>query len=245
MATWIVHLRLAENLLDLIDGLDVQQFAIGNVAPDSGIPDEKWETFDPPGEVTHFHRPGDDLRRCADLDFYRRYLVSVDPVDESGKRFSFLLGYFFHLVTDNLWRERVFLPTRGRFAEEFESDPRFIWEVKRDWYGLDLEYVRNNSASLFWRVFLDSQYDQEYLDFLPGEAIRQSNDYIKGFYQRTDEEMEQRYGRRPCAYLSEAEMDRFVGEATARLFQIYEYLWQGEGDFGELATALDLPVESG
>ena len=122
MATWIVHLRLAENLLDLISGLDVQQFAIGNVAPDSGIPDEKWETFDPQGEVTHFHRLDDDLRRCADLDFYRRYLVSVDPVDESGKRFSFLLGYFFHLVTDNLWRERVFLPTRGRFAEEFESD---------------------------------------------------------------------------------------------------------------------------
>jgi hypothetical protein len=40
MATWIAHLRLAENLLERIPGLDEAQFAIGNVAPDSGIPDE-------------------------------------------------------------------------------------------------------------------------------------------------------------------------------------------------------------
>ncbi len=53
MATWIVHLRIAENLLACIPALDAAQFAIGNVAPDSGIPDEKWEKFDPPPEVTH------------------------------------------------------------------------------------------------------------------------------------------------------------------------------------------------
>lgn len=38
MATWIVHLRLAERLLPLIQGLDEAYFAIGSVAPDSGIP---------------------------------------------------------------------------------------------------------------------------------------------------------------------------------------------------------------
>jgi hypothetical protein len=234
---------LAENLLGLIDGLDEKLFAIGNVAPDSGVPDEKWETFDPPGEVTHFQKKGDDQRRSADLQFYRQYLASIDPQAESGGRFSFLLGYFFHLVTDNLWREQVFLPARERFAAEFESDPRFIWEVKRDWYGLDLEYVRKYPSSLFWRVFLDSQYDQEYLGFLPFEAIRHSTEYIKSFYQRTDEEMEQKYGNRPCAYLSQSEMDRFVEEATARLLQIYQYLKQSDGDAVGLSTALDLPVE--
>ena len=52
MATWIVHLRLAENLMQMIEGLDAPQFAIGNIAPDSGMPDEKWEKFEPPVEVT-------------------------------------------------------------------------------------------------------------------------------------------------------------------------------------------------
>jgi hypothetical protein len=46
MATRIVHLRLAENLLELIDGLDPAYFATGSIAPDSGIPDENWETGD-------------------------------------------------------------------------------------------------------------------------------------------------------------------------------------------------------
>jgi hypothetical protein len=55
-----VHLRLAENLLEMIDGLDGRSFAIGNIAPDSGIPDEKWESFEPPKEVSHVIRPIDD-----------------------------------------------------------------------------------------------------------------------------------------------------------------------------------------
>jgi hypothetical protein len=43
MASWIVHLRIAENLLAKFPELDERQFAIGNIAPDSGWPDEKWE----------------------------------------------------------------------------------------------------------------------------------------------------------------------------------------------------------
>ena len=54
MASWITHLRVAENLLSQIEGLESSLFAIGNIAPDSGIPDEKWEKFNPPPEVTHF-----------------------------------------------------------------------------------------------------------------------------------------------------------------------------------------------
>jgi len=52
MASWIVHLRLAENLLGLIPdhsaarsrrSLEPASFAVGNIAPDSGMTDEKWE----------------------------------------------------------------------------------------------------------------------------------------------------------------------------------------------------------
>ncbi|MBN1303008.1 MAG: hypothetical protein JXA13_01130 [Anaerolineales bacterium] len=37
--------------------LDFGPFAIGNIAPDSGIPDENWENLEPPPEVTHFKKP--------------------------------------------------------------------------------------------------------------------------------------------------------------------------------------------
>jgi len=33
-------------LVNRITGLDPAYFAVGNIAPDSGIPDENWEHFD-------------------------------------------------------------------------------------------------------------------------------------------------------------------------------------------------------
>jgi len=240
VATWIVHLRLAENLLALIEGLDPALFAVGSVAPDSGIPDEKWETFNPPVEVTHFEVAGDAAWGMADLEFYRRYLAPLKLQNDIGKCFSFRLGYFFHLVADNLWAHQIAGPTRARFAAEFDADPDFGWEVKRDWYGIDLHYVRTHPESIFWRVFLGCEYTESHLDFMPVEAIKQRLEYIKTLYQRTDEDIEKKYGQRPCMYLSEAEVDAFIGENTARLYGIYQHLWEEASDPGELSSALEL-----
>jgi hypothetical protein len=240
MATWIVHLRLAENLLEMIGGLDSPQFAVGNVAPDSGIPDEKWEKFNPPVEVTHFAVSGDGAWRMADLEFYRCYLAPLKHQNDDRMCFSFRLGYFFHLVTDNLWAEKIARPTKDRFAAEFEADPEFGWEVKRDWYGLDLHYVRTHPESLFWRVFLGSEYTQNHLDFMPLEAVKQRLEYIKALYQRTDEAIERKYGQRPCKYLSEGQVEDFIRESTERLYGIYQRLWEEEGKIGDLSSALEL-----
>jgi hypothetical protein len=231
MATWIVHLRLAEGLLALIPGLDEAQFAIGSVAPDSGIPDENWEVFDPQTEVLHFQMGHGEARegtkrQCANLEFYRRHLVSLHRWCPSSQQFSFLLGYFFHLVTDNLWTVEVGIPTKTRFAAEFEADPKFIWQVKRDWYGLDFAFVRREHDSLFWRVFLPGAYEGDFLGFLPRAAVEARLTYIKAFYQRADDRIEQEYVRRPGLYLSEGEMDRFVTNGVTRLFRLFQYLRQ-------------------
>ena len=119
MATWITHLRIAENLLAHIPDLDSAQFAIGNIAPNSGIPDEKWEKFDPPPEATHFKRSGNIHKDIADLDFYRKYLANISPQD--SPRFSFRLGYFFHLIVDNLWTIKVGMPTQEKYPDQFAS----------------------------------------------------------------------------------------------------------------------------
>ena len=117
MATWIVHLRLAENLLEEIPDLDRDAFALGNVAPDSGIPEGNWEHFSPPLEVSYFQDP--DLERCtiADLNFYRRYLSTGVRTSDDARRFSFLLGYIFHLVTDNSWADRIARPTMEKLQK--------------------------------------------------------------------------------------------------------------------------------
>ena len=238
MATWIVHLRLAENLLEHIPDLDAAAFAVGNIAPDSGIPDEKWEHFTPPPHVTHFKNPGPQFDGLADLEFYRRYMLPLGK--NPGKNsFSFRLGYFFHLVTDNLWNEMIGNPTRERFTGQFQADKNFIWEVKRDWYGLDHIYIRDHPGSHIWQVFLAAEPTNDGLDFLPLEGVCRNFEYIKTFYQRRDEKI-QEYYLRPYQYLSKDEMDRFVEEVSGRLERIYNGVWRYSMDTDGRASALEM-----
>ncbi|MEW6718676.1 MAG: zinc dependent phospholipase C family protein [Chloroflexota bacterium] len=241
MASWIVHLRIAENLLESIEGLDVPMFAIGNIAPDSGMPDEEWKNFDPPTEVTHFTAKNDETGfGIEDLRFYRDYLMGERMEDDRSK-YSFQLGYFFHLVTDNYWREIIDKPTRERYENEFEADDEFIWEVKRDWYGLDFIYVRDHPNALFWRKFLKSEIQESFLDFLPIEAIHYRVNDIKEFYQRQDDKIQVLY-ERSYEYLSKEEMDQFVEDVSQALLEIYKYLTDGQQDFYEFSSVLEISL---
>jgi hypothetical protein len=217
MATWIVHLRIAENLLVNFPGLDASQFAIGNVAPDSGLPDKKWEKFDPPAELLHFSKGDDRFSTSCDLIFFRKYLGKMDFSDDPN-RFGFLLGYFTHLVTDNLWYSEIGKPTQKKYKAQFDADKNFIWKIRDDWNGLDHVYVREFPGSLFWTNFLKCSYKADYLDFLPEKNIQVRVDYIREFYQRDDEKIRAMLNR-PFHYLSKAEMDRFVFESSQKLFK--------------------------
>jgi len=216
-------------------------FAVGSIGPDSGIPDEKWEKFDPPSEVTHFGAEGRDDIYCADLDFFRTHLLPIREIPKvrGGNVFSFRLGYFFHLVTDNLWHQEIGMPTEEKYPDEFARDADFIWEVKRDWYGLDLIYLRDHPDSLFWKVFLDAEAETGELEFLPLEGIRQRVAYIQQYYQRTDEKVQGLYNR-PYIYLSKMEMNRFVVETTTRLSRIYQCVWVDNPSTDGFQSALDL-----
>ncbi len=237
MATWIAHLRIAEALLARIPALDAGQFAIGNIAPDSGIPDEKWEHFTPPPEVTHFKRSHSVHKDIADLDFYRRYLHGLDPVRDVPS-FSFRLGYFFHLISDNLWTRVVGRPTQERFAAQFAADKDFIWEVKKDWYGLDHLYVRAHPDCLYWRIFLDAEPDLHNLDFLPPEALPRQLSHIKAYYQSDHDEIREMMEREK-KYLTQAEMDAFVNETTSCLLAIHRLLWPSPPHLDGLSSVLE------
>jgi hypothetical protein len=238
MSSWIVHLRIAEGLLPLFRGLEPGSFAVGNIAPDSGVPDAKWEKFDPPPEVTHFGNRDGFQRELADLEFYRQHLLPLRGGPGRGP-VTFRRGYFCHLLADNLWSEKIGKPTLRRFPAEFAADKDFIWEVKKDWYGLDFIYVRDHPDCLFWKVFLTARPETGGLDFLPLDAVRQRVQYIQQYYQRNDADVQKAYNR-PYIYLSAGEMDRFVEQSTARLSRILECLWTEGAEAGDAVSALDL-----
>lgn len=242
MASWIVHLRVAENLLQVQTHWHKGYFAIGNIAPDSGLPDENWEVFDPPPERLHFMTEGDKRWEMADLDYYRRYLAGADTNKFSADVAGFLWGYFCHLVVDNLWHDEIAQPTHHRFRAEFEANPKFIWTVKHDWYGLDFLYVRQNPDFLFWREFQTTDYDLDCLDFLPCENVQIRIDYIREYYQRKDDEREQWLQAMPGIYLTEIEMDAFVDRASKKLETIIKMLLNDVPIPVEFRSALELPI---
>lgn len=56
MASWMIHLGIADDLLMRLQRIDETAFVVGNIAPDSGVPNSDWSEFHPPKTVTHFYK---------------------------------------------------------------------------------------------------------------------------------------------------------------------------------------------
>lgn len=121
MASWLIHLIVADGLLNRLDIKDLESFVVGNISPDCGVP-VPGGNYDPPTRVTHFS--GEN--RKADIryaDFYETYLM------QGGN--DFYLGYFSHLVTDYFWSHRVAIPIKRKFGiESLSKDPVSTKKIK-------------------------------------------------------------------------------------------------------------------
>jgi hypothetical protein len=219
VASWIVHLRVADQLARFA-GEAVGEFALGNIAPDSGVPDAKWETFDPPPSVTHFKDGTERTYPIGDLVFYRRYISGNPDMSVDIRRSAFLHGYFCHLVTDNLWYSKITRPTYAHYKKEFDEDPQFIWTVKKDWYGLDFCYLKEHSQWPLWQTFKDVEYSGILVDFLPPAAVTHKLNYIREYYGQSAEAIDTIINQMPNRYLNIAEMNYFVQSTADRLTRL-------------------------
>lgn len=217
MGTWISHLRIAEQLLTIIPQLDEVAFLYGNLVPDSGLPNADWSAFDPPKEVTHFLRSGEDEGRIKDLEFYRGYLSDLDAADR--ERYSFAVGYFMHLLCDNLWSKWIVSASKRDYTQLLADQGREAWGIfKDDWYGLDVLYVCDHPECSFWRVLMQTPNPPAYLPFMTEAGLHHQLDHIRRFYSQPD--LSWVVGR-PYPYLNETTMTRFVDDATQVLTKIW------------------------
>ena len=222
MGTWICHLRIVENLLITLPHLDETAFTFGNLAPDSGIPNADWTQFDPPKEVTHFQSASEDEGGIRDLGFFHEHLAQLTPQNDLP-RYSFALGYFFHLVCDKLWAKHIGTTSKHAYAALFAEHGKnaAVELIKTDWYGLDHRYVRDHPTSLFWRVLMCTPNPPAYLSFIPLAALHQQLDYIRAYYSQPDGT---RVLDRAYPFLNETTMSRFIADTTASLLVIYARL---------------------
>lgn len=240
MGTWISHLRIAENLLPHFPELDEVTFAFGSLSPDSGIPNADWTEFDPPKEVTHFLKKGEDEHAIHDLVFYEQYLANLRPADDI-KLYSFRLGYFFHLICDLMWAKRIGAATKQEFKQLFETNPKeAVGIIKGDWYGLDQLYVRVHPENIFWRVILPSPDPPSYLPFVKNEALHHQYAHIRKFYSEQEDTW---FLSIPYHYLNEKTMTRVVNDSVEAVLLVHEKL-QDIKNLDGLKSSVNLLPES-
>ncbi len=213
MASWMVHLRIADRLLDSIPDLSPTEFIVGNIAPDSGVPNDDWSVFTPSTRISHFKGTGKITIPPA---FAAKYFTPEQQKIYTKEQYSFYLGYLTHLLTDLLWIREVYTPIKERFAPEFDADPRFIRTVKQDFYDLDHKYLRDHPD---FRAF--SIYDaavgfrNDFMEEFSSDAFDNRRCYITDYYHAQRENLDREY-----CYLTETQMDAFVKKATAEILSL-------------------------
>ena len=123
MANWIMHIMIAERLL--AEGLhaEAHAFCIGSIAPDCNIENEDWTAFVPSREVTHWMRENSKL--SADYEgFYQQKILNGDVRNDC--KYSFLLGYYAHLMTDAMFAAFIMDPVRVKASfRRLKNEPAY------------------------------------------------------------------------------------------------------------------------
>ena len=224
MASWMVHLRITDKLLDELYNLPYTEFVVGNIAPDSGIPNDDWSVFTPSGDVSHFKTTDVDGLKDIHLDEYVEQYFSIEQRKQyNSKQKSFYLGYLTHLLTDMMWANLIVRPSKDKFNYLYENDrTEWIWTLKKDWYDLDFLYIRKNPNFRAFSIYKNAVgFLNEYIDFFSTDAFDNRREYITSFYSKEKDDLEREY-----TYLKEKEMEQFVNESTEIICNILkeEYL---------------------
>ncbi|SDA77477.1 Zinc dependent phospholipase C [Butyrivibrio sp. INlla18] len=185
MASWMVHLRIADKLLDRIKDLDETAFVMGNIAPDSGVPNENWTEFHPPKVVSHFKTKADDetffdVEEFCNKNFNKELIKSY-----SKKEYSFFLGYYVHLLTDIDWTNDVYCGLLKVYPKEAAEDKnKLVWTAKGDWYDIDFLYLEEHPDFRAFHIYESAvDYDNEFMDIFSKDAFENRRQYICGFYR--------------------------------------------------------------
>lgn len=214
MASWMVHLRIADKLLDQIPDLSPVEFIVGNIAPDSGVPNEDWSRFTPDTKTSHFKT---GKRKADPAPFAAKYFTPAQQCAYTPRQYAFYLGYLVHLMTDVLWSDRIVTPTLEKFGKQDTPDRNeFIWKAKEDWYDLDHKYLRDHPGCRAFRVYLGAVgFRNEFMEEFSLDAFDNRRQYITNFYLESHDNLDREY-----PYLTEAEMDAFVEESAAEILKM-------------------------
>lgn len=209
MASWMVHLRVADKMIEKAKELKLREFIVGNVAPDCGVPNEDWTCYIPDKSISHYEREDENGNKFSDYSVFQGKFIN-DRINTEEEK-SFYLGYYTHLLTDVLWGSEIYVPSKLRFSNEYGEDKKaFLWKLKKDWYDLDHLFLKKNKSFRAFRIYESAKgFENKFMEEFPKDAFSNRLDYIVAFYKEEHENLFREY-----TYLTEKEMDDFVELAT-------------------------------
>jgi len=223
MASWMIHLRIADKLLDKLNNITTTEFIMGNIAPDSGVPNEDWSVFTPSGDISHFKEESINGWKNINIDkFINTHFTKEHINGYTKKEYSFFLGYYTHLLTDIEWVKQVCQPSEERFADLCKELGRvnFVWTLKKDWYDLDFLYLKKNPDFRAFRLYEQSKdFKNTFMDIFAEDAFENRRQYITGFYLSGREDLEREY-----PYLNEIQTEAFVERTVDIIMNLIQKL---------------------
>lgn len=190
MATWVTHLMIADKVMKEAPQLDRRGFCVGNIAPDCNVENEDWTSFTPSREITHWM--SGKRKVASDCDsFYEEYILKCKDEIKSEEQYSFLLGYYAHLITDaafqgfirdeqrvkDVWnriKADAYLRERALGCpEDWDSVKKLIPKDERmnEIYTMEAEYLDENPDSGYLTEIIPLKEFPDYIDYLPHGCI--------------------------------------------------------------------------
>ena len=231
MATWITHLMVADRVLDQVSGLDRHGFCVGNIAPDCNVENADWTQFVPSREITHWMSA--DRKVASDCDrFYQEYIEIRKHEIDTEQEFSFLLGYYAHLVADAEFQRYIRDPERVASAwsriqqhpvlssqtagmpEDWDSVKKLIRTPERmkDIYTIEAEYLEEHPNSGYLTEIMALESFPDYIDYLPkGAIVRKIG--VMGYLPKKE------LGKYPFVAMTREEFLTFLDSATELVVQ--------------------------
>ena len=212
MASWMIHLRVAQQLYRQLNIEFINEFVLGNIAPDSGVPTEDGSGFSPDASVSHFRSLDDNgIKNIHEEKFIQQYFTPAHRQSYSPKEYAFFLGYLTHLLTDKIWAREIVYSAKEKQNVLFRTNRRLFWQtIKKDWYDLDFMYLKSNPSFEAFRIYREiKDIRNTYVDFFSENAFAERRLFILSFYENGVANIKEH-----STYLSKEELDVFVISAV-------------------------------